>query len=80
MDVADLILEAVRHEVDRRLAEVLQVRFGKVETSSPLTVTLAGDSAASPVKPVDGFVATVGATVVLLKVGSKWWAVAERDI
>ena len=80
MNVSDLILDAVRREVARQLSEVREVRWGTVETASPLTVTLPGDTATVGVSAVDGFTPTVGATVVLLKVGNRLWAIAERDL
>lgn len=78
MDVAELILDAVRREVSRQLSDVREVRWGTVSTASPLEVTFPGDSEAVPVSAIDGYSPTAGATVVLLKVGRRWWAIGEK--
>ena len=81
MNVPDLILDAVRREVARQLADVREVRWGTVDTVSPLMVTMPGDTASIPVSAVDGYTPTAGAKVVVLKVGKRGlWAIGERDL
>ena len=80
MDVSQIILDAVRREVSRQLSDVRQVRWATVTSTSPFTVTLPGDSEAVPVAAIDGYTPTVGATCVLLKVGTRLWAIGERDL
>ena len=78
MDVAALILDAVRREVSRQLRGAREVTWGTVTQASPLRVRLRGDSDDVSVAAIDGFTPTLGARVVLLKVGNRLWAIGER--
>ena len=78
MDISQVILDAVRREVARQLADVRQVRWATVTAVSPLTVTFPGDSAAVPVGRLDSYTPTVDDTAVLVKAGTRWIAIGDK--
>lgn len=77
MTVAELILDAVRREV-RRMLPSPAVQWGTVTQSSPLEVLVDGNEVSEPVLPLDGYTATVGATVLIVQAGTRRYAIGER--
>lgn len=74
-----VLRDAIAAEVSRQLPRS-EVLYGTVTDVDPLTVTLRGDTAPIPARPVDGYTPTVGATAVMLRVGQAVWAIAERGL
>lgn len=75
MGVPDVLLEVI----DRRIAKSIKpaTRFAAVTTASPLTVTFPGDTGAVPMSRLASYTPTTGATVVLLRVGTRFVAIGE---
>ena len=69
----DMLLEVIDRRIARR--DMPAARFAEVTTTGPLTVTFPGDSAAVPMSRLSSYAPTVGDTVVLLRVGSRWVAI-----
>ena len=73
MGVPDVLLEVI----DRRISRAMRPgsRFAEVTATSPLMVEFPGDTESVRVPRLGGYSPTVGDTVILLRVGTRFVAI-----